>query len=145
MPTERTFALIKPDIVATRWIGEVIARIERIDLAVIAMRMQRLTQADLDFLYREHRARSFFADLCAFMQEAPVVAMVLEGENAIAAYRAIMGSTDSKLALRGTIRCSYGGKPDAQGRSPIYRNAVHGSDGADAAQREIRQFFPELA
>ena len=128
-----TFAIIKPDAVAANKIGEVVALLEAGGLRVVAQRMVRLTTAQAEAFYAVHKERKFFPDLVKFMTEGPVVVQVLEGENAIAKNREIMGATDSKKAAPGTIRNKVG--------TDIERNAVHGSDGPDTARVEIPYFF----
>jgi nucleoside-diphosphate kinase len=133
MAIERTFSIIKPDAVAANNIGGVVSLLEAGGLRVIAQRMVRLTTAQAEAFYAVHRERKFFPDLVKFMTEGPVVVQVLEGENAIAKNREIMGATDSKKAEAGTIRQKYG--------TDIERNAVHGSDAAETAKQEIAFFF----
>jgi nucleoside-diphosphate kinase len=133
MAIERTFSIIKPDAVAKNKIGEVVAMLEAGGLRVVAQRMVRLTQGQAEAFYAVHRERPFFKDLVKFMTEGPVVVQVLEGENAIAKNREVMGATDSRKAAPGTIRNKVG--------TDIERNAVHGSDGPDTAKQEIAFFF----
>jgi nucleoside-diphosphate kinase len=133
MAIERTFSIIKPDAVAKNHIGGVVALLEAGGLRVIAQRMVRLTTAQAEAFYAVHRERKFFPDLVKFMTEGPVVVQVLEGENAIAKNREIMGATDSKKADAGTIRAQFG--------TDIERNAVHGSDAVETAKQEIAFFF----
>jgi nucleoside-diphosphate kinase len=133
MAIERTFSIIKPDAVAKNNIGGVVSLLEAGGLRVVAQRMVRLTQAQAEAFYAVHRERKFFPDLVKFMTEGPVVVQVLEGENAIAKNREIMGATDSKKADKGTIRASFG--------TDIERNAVHGSDAPETAKQEIAFFF----
>jgi nucleoside-diphosphate kinase len=133
MAIERTFSIIKPDAVAKNSIGGVVALLEAGGLRVVAQRMVRLTTAQAEAFYAVHRERKFFPDLVKFMTEGPVVVQVLEGENAVAKNREIMGATDSKKADAGTIRASFG--------TDIERNAVHGSDAAETAKQEIAFFF----
>jgi nucleoside-diphosphate kinase len=133
MAIERTFSIIKPDAVAANKIGGIVAMLEEGGLRVVAQRMVRLTSAQAEAFYAVHRERPFFKDLVKFMTEGPVVVQVLEGENAIARNREVMGATDSKKAAPGTIRNKYG--------TDIERNAVHGSDGPDTAKQEIAFFF----
>jgi nucleoside-diphosphate kinase len=133
MAIERTFSIIKPDAVAKNTIGGIVAMLEAGGLRVVAQRMVRLTTAQAEAFYAVHRERPFFKDLVKFMTEGPVVVQVLEGENAIAKNREIMGATDSRKAAEGTIRNKYG--------TDIERNAVHGSDGPDTAKQEIAFFF----
>lgn len=133
MAIERTFSIIKPDAVAANKIGAVVALLEAGGLRVIAQRMVKLTREQAEGFYAVHRERPFFAALVKFMTEGPVVVQVLEGENAIARNREIMGATDSKKAAPGTIRNQYG--------TDIERNAVHGSDAPETAKQEIGFFF----
>jgi nucleoside-diphosphate kinase len=133
MAIERTFSIIKPDAVAKNKIGEVVALLEAGGLRVVAQKMLRMTKEQAEGFYAVHRERPFFGSLVKFMTEGPVVVQVLEGENAIAKNREIMGATDSKKAATGTIRNLVG--------QDIERNAVHGSDAPDTARQEIGFFF----
>jgi nucleoside-diphosphate kinase len=133
MAIERTFSIIKPDAVAANHIGGVVALLEAGGLRIVAQRMLRLTTAQAEAFYAVHRERKFFPDLVKFMTEGPVVVQVLEGENAVAKNREIMGATDSKKAEKGTIRASFG--------TDIERNAAHGSDAPETAKQEIAFFF----
>jgi nucleoside-diphosphate kinase len=133
MPIERTFGIIKPDAVAKSAIGGVIDIIEKSGLRLVACRLTRLSPPQAEGFYAVHKARPFFKDLVAFMTSGPCVVMAIEGENAVARYREIMGPTDSKKAPAGTIRAKYG--------TDIEKNAVHGSDGADTARFELGYFF----
>jgi nucleoside-diphosphate kinase len=135
MAMQRTFSIIKPDAVARNAIGGVIAKLEAGGLRVVAQRMVRLTTEQARGFYAVHRERPFFDGLVKFMTEGPVVVQVLEGDNAIARNREIMGATNSKQAAPGTIRAEFG--------TDIERNAVHGSDGPDTAKAEIAFFFSE--
>jgi nucleoside-diphosphate kinase len=130
---EQTLSIIKPDAVAKGVIGGVIKMLEEGGLRVVAARMLRLNRRQAEGFYAVHRERPFFASLCEFMTSGPVVVMVLEGENAIARNRAIMGVTDSTKAAPGTIRNLHG--------TSIERNAVHGSDAPETARTEIGYFF----
>ncbi len=130
---ERTFSIIKPDAVAANKVGEAVALLEAGGLRVVAQKMVRLTTAQAEAFYAVHRERPFYRDLVKFMTEGPVVVQVLEGENAIARNREIMGATDSRKAAPGTIRAKLG--------KDIERNAVHGSDAPDTARQEIAFFF----
>ncbi len=134
MAIERTFGIVKPDAVAKGAIGGVVDMIEKGGLRVVSLRHTRLTAAQAEGFYAVHKARPFFNDLVKFMTSGPCVVMALEGENAIARYRELMGATDSKKAAPGTIRAKYG--------TEIERNAVHGSDGTDTARFELSYFFP---
>lgn len=135
MAIERTFSIIKPDSVAKGVIGGVINKLEQGGLRVIASRMVHLTTAQAQRFYAVHKERPFYGELVSFMTEGPIVVQVLEGENAIARNREIMGATDPAKAAAGTIRKEFG--------DGIERNAVHGSDGPDTAAQEIAFFFPE--
>ena len=133
MAVERTLSIIKPDAVAKNVIGEIVSRFEKAGLKIVAMQMKQLSKADAEGFYAEHKERPFFADLVAFMTSGPVVVQVLEGENAIALNRELMGATNPKEAAEGTIRRDFAESIDA--------NAVHGSDSAASAEREIAYFF----
>lgn len=133
MAIERTFGIIKPDAVEKNATGEVLAAIQGAGFTLLALRMTRLTRAEAEGFYAVHRQRPFFADLVAFMTSGPCVLMALEGENAIARYRELMGPTDSTKAPPGTLRARFG--------TSIERNAVHGSDGPDTARFELGWFF----
>jgi nucleoside-diphosphate kinase len=134
MAVESTLSIIKPDAVAKNVIGAIYSRFEQAGLKIAASRMKHLSQAEAEGFYAEHRERGFFKDLVAFMTSGPVVIQVLVGEDAIAKNRALMGATDPKKAEAGTIRADFADSIDA--------NAVHGSDSAAAAAREIAYFFP---
>jgi len=133
MAIERTLSIIKPDAVAKNAIGEIVARFEKAGLKIAAMQMKQLSQADAEGFYAEHKERPFFGDLVAFMTSGPVVVQVLEGENAIGLNRELMGATNPQEAAEGTIRRDFAESIDA--------NAVHGSDSAASAEREIAYFF----
>ncbi len=133
MAVERTLSIIKPDAVAKSVIGQIIARFEAAGLRIIAARMMHLSRAQAEGFYAVHRERPFFKDLVEFMTSGPVVVQVLEGENAIARNRELMGATDPKKADKGTIRADFAQSIDA--------NAVHGSDGPDTARSEVAYFF----
>lgn len=135
MSTERTLSLIKPDAVSKNAVGGIISMLEEGGMRVVAAKMVRLSRAQAQGFYAVHSERPFFDDLVSFMSSGPIVAMVLEGEGAIARNREIMGETDSTKASQGTIRARYG--------TNIERNAVHGSDGPDTARTEIGYFFPQ--
>ena len=130
---ERTFSIIKPDAVAKNVIGGIVAKLEAGGLRVVAQRMVRLTPPQARSFYAVHKERPFYNDLVAFMTEGPVVVQVLEGENAIAKNREVMGATNPEEAADGTIRKQYG--------TNIERNAVHGSDAPETAATEIQFFF----
>ena len=136
MAVERTLSIIKPDAVKKNVIGQIIARFESAGLRVIAARMTHLSRKEAEGFYAVHRERPFFKDLVEFMISGPVFVQVLEGESAIALNRELMGATDPKKAAKGTIRADFADSIDA--------NAVHGSDGADTARKEIAFFFPKL-
>ena len=136
MASERTLSIIKPDAVAKDLIGRVTARFEGAGLKIVAARMMQLSEREAQGFYAVHRERPFFRDLVKFMVSGPVMVQVLEGENAIAKNRDLMGATDPKKAARGTIRADFAESIDA--------NAVHGSDAADTARTEIGYFFPSL-
>ena len=133
MALERTFGIVKPDAVAAGAIGGVVDMIERAGLKLIGLRLTKLSTAQAEAFYAVHKARPFYKDLVSFMTSGPVAVMAIEGENAIARYREVMGPTDSKKAPAGTIRGKYG--------TDIEKNAVHGSDAADTAKVEIGFFF----
>ncbi len=135
MALERTLSIIKPDAVAKNHIGEIIARFEKAGLRVVGARMMQLTREQAEGFYEVHKERPFFKDLVSFMLSGPVLVQVLEGENAILKNREVMGATDPKKADKGTIRADFA--------SSIDENAVHGSDAADTAAREIRFFFKD--
>jgi len=130
---ERTLSIIKPDGVARGIIGEVIQRLENNKLKIVAMKMLRMNKTQAEGFYAVHEARPFFDSLTYFMSSGPVVVMVLEGENAIAKYRDIMGATDYREAAEGTIRRDFA--------TDIEKNVVHGSDSPETAVFEIGYFF----
>jgi len=134
MPVERTLSIVKPDAVAKNVIGQITLRFERAGLRVVAARMLHLSQRQAEGFYAVHRGRPFFRDLVQFMISGPIIVQVLEGENAIAKNRELMGATDPKKAEKGTIRADFADSIDA--------NAVHGSDGPETARSEIAYFFP---
>ena len=134
MPVERTLSILKPDAVKKNAIGQILARFEGAGLKVVAARMKHLSRAEAEGFYAVHRERPFFKDLVEFMISGPVVVQVLEGENAIAKNRDLMGATDPKKAAQGTIRADFASSIDA--------NAVHGSDAPETARFEIAYFFP---
>ena len=136
MAVERTLSIIKPDAVAKNVIGQIYSRFEKAGLKVVAARMVHLSRADAEGFYAVHRARPFFKDLVEFMISGPVMVQALEGENAIAKNRDLMGATDPKKADKGTIRADFADSIDA--------NAVHGSDAPEAAAIEIAYFFPSM-
>jgi nucleoside-diphosphate kinase len=134
MALERTLSIIKPDAVKKNIIGQIVGRFEAADLRVIAARMMHLSRAEAEGFYAVHRERPFFRDLVAFMTSGPVLVQVLEGDNAIARNRDLMGATDPKKAAKGSIRADFADSIDA--------NAVHGSDAPETARVEIAYFFP---
>jgi len=135
MAVERTFSIVKPDAVARNLIGAIYSRFESNGLQVVAARMLRLTQAQAKGFYAEHEGKGFFADLVSYMTSGPVMIQVLEGQNAIAKNRELMGATNPKEAAAGTIRADFAESVEA--------NAVHGSDSPTSAAREIAFFFDD--
>ena len=136
MAVERTLSIIKPDAVAKNVIGEIYSRFEKAGLKIIAARMMHLSQAEAEGFYAVHKERPFFKDLVKFMTSGAVMVQALEGENAIATNRELMGATDPKKADKGTIRADFADSIDAY--------AVHGSDAPETAKNEIAYFFPAL-
>jgi nucleoside-diphosphate kinase len=134
--SERTFSIVKPDAVAKNAVGGVLKIIEDGGLKIVATKMVHMTKAQAEGFYAVHSERPFFGDLTDFMSEGPCVVSVLEGDNAIARYRDLLGATNSEEAVEGTIRHAYG--------TDIERNAAHGSDAADTAEFEISYFFSSL-
>ena len=137
MALERTLSIIKPDAVAKNVIGQIYARFEAAGLKIAASRMQHLSRREAEAFYAVHKERPFFKDLVDFMISGPVMIQVLEGENAIAKNRELMGASDPKKADKGTIRADFADSIDA--------NAVHGSDAPETAAVEVAFFFPGLA
>ena len=137
MAIERTLSIIKPDGVEKGAIGRVIAKFEAAGLKPVAIRMTQLSKAEAEGFYAVHRERPFFGSLVQFMTSGPVVLMVLEGENAVAKNREIMGATDPKKAAEGTIRKELA--------TDIEKNTVHGSDSLENARIEVAYFFPQTA
>jgi len=135
--SQRTLILVKPDGVKRNIIGEVIARIERKGLKVVALELRTIETETAHAHYAEHAERPFFGELVEFITSGPLVAIVAEGERAIEAFRALAGATDPVKALPGTIRGDYA--------LQVSQNIVHGSDSPESADREIKIFFPELA
>jgi nucleoside-diphosphate kinase len=133
MAVERTFSIIKPDATARNLTGAINAMIEKAGLRIVAQKRVVITRKQAETFYAVHSARPFFGELCDFMISGPVVVQVLEGANAIAAYRDLMGATDPAKAAPNTIRKSFA--------KSIGENSVHGSDAADTAEKEIAQFF----
>ena len=137
MALQRTLSIIKPDAVAKNVIGQIYTRIENAGLRIVAAQMRQLSRAEAEGFYAVHRERPFFKALVDFMISGPVMIQVLEGEDAIAKNRQLMGATDPKKAEKGTIRADFAESIDA--------NAVHGSDAPETAAVEIAYFFPTLA
>ena len=133
MAVERTLSIIKPDAVAKNVIGKIYSRFESAGLKIVAGKMLHLSQEKAEGFYAEHKERPFFKDLVAFMTSGPVVVSVLEGENAVALHRELMGATNPKEAAEGTIRADFA--------ETIDENAVHGSDAPESAAREVAYFF----
>ena len=133
MATERTLSIIKPDAVAKNVIGEIYSRFEKAGLKIVAAKMLHMDDNKAGGFYAEHKERPFFADLVAFMTSGPVVVQVLEGDNAVAKNRELMGATNPQEAAAGTIRADFANSIDA--------NAVHGSDSTESAAREVAYFF----
>lgn len=130
---ERTLSLIKPDAVEAKRIGEIISRFEQNGLRVIGLKMLHLSKAQAQEFYAVHKARPFYAELVSYMGSGPIVAIVLEGDNAVAKNRELMGPTDPKKAEKGSLRADFG--------TSIQQNAVHGSDSLENATGEISFFF----
>ena len=133
MPIERTLSIVKPDAVAKNHIGAIISRFEKGGLRVAAAKMMHLSKAQAEQFYAVHKERPFFAALVGFMSSGPVLVQVLEGDNAIAMNRQIMGATNPKDAAPGTIRADFADSID--------HNAVHGSDSPETAKQEVSFFF----
>lgn len=134
--TERTFSIVKPDAVSAGQAGAILQMIIDAGLKIMGLKMIRLTQEQAEGFYAVHRERPFFRDLVQYMISGPVIVSVLEGENAIARYRELMGATDPAKAAEGTIRKRFG--------KSIEANACHGSDGPDTAKVEVSYFFSTL-
>ncbi len=135
MAIQRTLSIVKPDAVARNLIGEIYSRFEKGGLKIIAAKMMQLSDEQAAGFYAEHDGKPFFADLCEYMRSGPVVVQVLEGEDAIATNRRLMGATNPAEAEPGTIRADFAKSIDA--------NSVHGSDAPESAAREIAFFFSE--
>jgi nucleoside-diphosphate kinase len=133
---ERTLSIIKPDGVSRHLIGEIIQRLEKADLKILAMKMVNMTKAEAKGFYKVHEGRPFYGSLTNFMSSGPCVVMVLEGADAIARYRELMGATNYKEAEEGTIRREFA--------TDIEKNVVHGSDSEETANFEIKYFFSTL-
>ncbi len=134
--TERTFAMIKPDAVAAKNAGKIIDLIEQNGFTIVGMRKMNIDKAKAEQFYAVHKERPFFGELVSFVTSGPVIVMALEKDNAVKAWRDLMGATDSRKADKGTIRNLFG--------TDIGKNAAHGSDAADTAKTELALFFPEL-
>lgn len=135
--SDQTLILVKPDGVRRRLVGEVISRLERKGLSIVAMELRQLSRDVAEQHYGEHREKPFFAELVSFITGGPLVAMVVEGEDVVRATRQIMGATDPLEATTGSIRGDYA--------TAIGENLVHGSDSPDSARREIGLFFPSMS
>ena len=133
MSVERTFSIIKPDAVAARQAGEILAMLEQAGFRILGLRMTRLSQAQAEGFYAVHRERPFFAGLVRFMTEGPIVVMALEREDAVKRLREVMGATNPANAAEGTIRKKFAAN--------IERNCIHGSDAPETAEQELRFFF----
>jgi nucleoside-diphosphate kinase len=133
---ERTFSIIKPDAVKAKQAGEILSRLEKAGFEIVALRLRRLSQGEAEGFYHVHKARPFFGSLVSFMSSGPCITMVLEGDNAVARLREIMGATDPAKAAPGTIRKDFAASIEA--------NCIHGSDAAETAAFEIGYFFPGL-
>jgi nucleoside-diphosphate kinase len=135
MAVERTFSILKPDATARNLTGAINAMIEKAGLRIVAQRRIRMSRADAEKFYEVHKDRPFYGELVDFMTSGPVVVQVLEGDNAIAKYREVMGATDPAKAADGTIRKVHA--------KSVGENSVHGSDAAETAKKEIAQFFKD--
>jgi nucleoside-diphosphate kinase len=135
MATERTLSIIKPDATARNITGKIVDKLESAGLRVVAQKRMRLTRRQAEDFYAVHKERPFYGELVAFMSSGPVVVQVLEGEDAIARNREVMGATNPKDAAPGTIRAEYA--------QSVGENAVHGSDAPETAKQEIAFFFKE--
>ena len=133
---ERTLSIIKPNAIARKLEGQIISKIESEGFEIVTQKKLLMTKSQVELFYREHSQKPFFESLVAFMCSGPVVAQVLEKENAVVSYRTLMGATDPKLAEKGTIRKEFG--------TSITENAVHGSENLESAWREIHFFFSDL-
>ena len=135
MAVERTFSILKPDATARNLTGAINAMIEKAGLRIVAQRRIKMSRADAEKFYEVHKERPFYGELVEFMTSGPVVVQVLEGDNAIAKYREVMGATDPAKAADSTIRKVHA--------KSVGENSVHGSDAADTAKKEIGQFFKD--
>lgn len=133
---ERTLSIIKPDAVSKGLVGQILSKIQAEGLKIVGLRMVKLSKVEAEGFYAVHRERPFFAELVAFMTSGPIVVAALDGEDAIARYRKLMGATDPAKADDGTLRKLYA--------ESIQNNAVHGSDGPDTALTEVAYFFPAV-
>lgn len=133
MAVERTLSIVKPDAVAKNVIGKILSRFEKAGLHIVAAKMMHLSEAQAQGFYAEHKERPFFGELVEFMTSGPVVVQVLEGENAVAMNRDLMGATNPEDAADGTLRKDFA--------ESVGKNAVHGSDSSQSAAREIEYFF----
>jgi nucleoside-diphosphate kinase len=136
MPVERTFSILKPDATERNLTGAINAMIEKAGLRIVAQKRIRMSRAQAEKFYEVHKARPFYGELVEFMTSGPVVVQVLEGDNAVAKYRDVMGATDPAKAAAGTIRKVHA--------KSVGENSVHGSDSADNAKIEIAQFFSDI-
>ena len=136
MAVERTLSMIKPDATNRNLTGKINAKFEEAGLRIVAQKRIHLSPAQAGAFYAEHSARPFYGELCEFMSSAPIIVQVLEGENAIAKYREIMGATNPANAAEGTVRKEFA--------LSVGENSVHGSDGPEAAAREISFYFSGL-
>ncbi len=136
MAIERTFSIIKPDATARNLTGKIAAMLEAAGLRIVAQKRLHMTRTQAEGFYAVHKERPFFGELCTYMTSGPVVVQVLEGDNAIARNREVMGATDPAKAAAGTIRKTYG--------EGIERNCVHGSDAPETAAEEISYFFSRI-
>ncbi len=132
---QKTLVIIKPDGIQKNIIGEIISRIEKKGLKILNIKMMKLSRELAEKHYEEHRNKPFFKSLVNFTTSAPIIVMIVEGEDVISIFRSMMGSTDPKNAAPGTIRGDYG--------TDIERNIIHGSDSIESAKREVDLFFPE--
>ncbi len=132
---ERTLSIIKPDAVGCNEVGAILSKFEEAGLTIVALKMQRLSKEQAEEFYDIHKEKPFFGEVVEFMTSGPVVIQVLEGENAIAKNREVMGATNPDEAAEGTIREEFG--------KSIGENAVHGSDGPETAEKEVAFFFKE--
>ena len=135
MDVEKTFVMVKPDGVQRGLIGEVISRLERKGLKIVAMKMMEIEESLAKEHYAEHKEKPFFKDLISYITSGPVVAMVVEGKEAVSVVRTLVGKTNPREALPGTIRGDYG--------MDVGRNVIHASDSTQSAEREINLFFKE--